>query len=71
MLVVAPGDVLNVPLRHSQLGQVLLAVDQPGPQLLHQLLRGLLLGPRQELDVETEPLTLGEDFQSVHHRHQV
>ena len=73
-LVVAmevPGNVLQMPLRHPQLGQILLSVRQTGPELLHQLASGRPLRPREELNVETEPPALGEKLQGVDHCDQV
>ena len=62
-----PGNVLQVPLRHPQLSQILLSVSQTCPQLLHQLTSGRSLGAREELEVETEPPAVGEELQGVDH----
>ena len=52
--VEVPGDVLNVPLRHPQLCQVLLSVSQTCPEFLQKLTSSRSLRPREELDVEAE-----------------
>ena len=62
-----PGNVLQVPLRHPQLRQVLLSVSQTCPEFLHQLTSSGSLGAREELEVETEPPAVGEELQGVDH----
>ena len=69
--VEVPRDLLQMPLRHPELRQILLAVRQAGSELLHQLTGRRPLGAREELDVETEPPALGEKLQGVDHGHQL
>ena len=69
--VEVPGDVLNMPLRHPQLSQILLSVSQTCPEFLQKLTSSRSLRPREELDVEAEPPALSEELQGVDHGHQI